>query len=412
MAGINPQRLLSDLRQLRTFGAHGTGVVRLALSPVDIESRRWLVGKLREAGLEAGIDGIGTVFGRSRAGGKALLIGSHTDTQPTGGWLDGAMGVIYGLEIARAFRESPETRGLAVDVASWIDEEGTFASFVGSRSFVDDDVDPLIDHAQAKDGQLMRDAIRAAGLENEPRVRMEQGRYAAYLEPHIEQGGVLETSRKRIGVVTTIVGIRELEIVFSGQQNHAGTTPMKTRKDAAAALFAFACRVNSEFARLAGAQTVWTIGQVELHPGAHRIVPGAAVLFLRSPDSDAAKLDELQARALVLVEAADAAGPVRITASALKDAVAPTVMDAVLQTHIAGAAERHAPGVWMHMPSGAGHDAQVIATRLPCCMLFVPSIAGISHDFAEDTSEEDIVLGCEVAATAAAAILRGGQSRG
>src|SRR5262245_642415 len=127
MPAINSQRLLSDLRQLRTFGAHGTGVVRPALSQVDIEARRWLVGKLTEAGLEAGIDGIGTVFGRSRARGRALLIGSHTDTQPTGGWLDGAMGVIYGLEIARAFRESPDSCDFAVDVASWMDEEGTYA---------------------------------------------------------------------------------------------------------------------------------------------------------------------------------------------------------------------------------------------------------------------------------------------
>jgi beta-ureidopropionase / N-carbamoyl-L-amino-acid hydrolase len=410
MPKINPDRLLSDLRELRQFGACGTGVVRQSLSQIDIASRRWLVQKMKEAGLNARIDGIGTVFGRSRAGGKALLIGSHTDTQPTGGWLDGAMGVIYGLEIARALAESPDTRDLAVDVASWIDEEGTFASFIGSRSFVGEDVERLIEHARAQDGQSMRDAIRAAGLQDEPRVQLDEGRYVAYLEPHIEQGGYLEATRKRIGVVTTIVGIRELEIVFVGQQNHAGTTPMKIRKDAAVALFAFACQVNSEFGRIAGPQTVWTIGQVELHPGAPSIVPGRAELILQFRDPDAAKLDELQARALALVQAADAAGPVRITATALEDAVAPTVMDARLQQHIAAAAELHARGAWMHMPSGAGHDAQVIATRLPCCMLFVPSIAGISHDFAEDTADEDIVLGCEVATTAAASILRAGTS--
>ena len=146
MPNINPDRLLSDLRELRQFGACGNGVVRQSLSPIDIASRRWLVQKLKEAGLEASIDGIGTVFGRSRAGGKALLIGSHTDTQPTGGWLDGAMGVIYGLEIARAFGETPQTRDLAVDVASWIDEEGTFASFVGSRSFVGEERDGFVGH--------------------------------------------------------------------------------------------------------------------------------------------------------------------------------------------------------------------------------------------------------------------------
>jgi N-carbamoyl-L-amino-acid hydrolase len=410
MPKINPDRLLSDLRELRQFGACGNGVVRQSLSPVDLASRRWLMQKLINAGLDARIDGIGTVFGRSRAGGKALLIGSHTDTQPTGGWLDGAMGVIYGLEIAHAFGEGAQTRNLAVDVASWIDEEGTFVSLLGSRSFVGEEVEDLIEDASAQDGRPLREAIRVAGLEQEPRVQVESGRYAAYLEPHIEQGGVLEASRKRIGVVTTIVGIRELRVVFSGQQNHAGTTPMKIRKDAAAALFTFACRINDEFRRLAGPQTVWTIGQVQLHPGAPSIVPGRAELILQFRDADAAKLDELQARALALVEVADAAGPVRVTATALKDGVASTVMDAGLQKHIAAAAERHAPGEWMYMPSGAIHDAQMIATRIPSCMLFVPSIAGISHDFAEDTSEEDIVLGCQVAASAAESILRAARS--
>src|SRR5919205_3779554 len=263
MPKINPDRLLSDLRELRQFGAYGNGVVRQSLSPVDIASRRWLVQKLKDAGLDARIDGIGTVFGRSRAGGKALLIGSHTDTQPTGGWLDGAMGVIYGLEIARAFAESAESGNLAVDVASWIDEEGTFVSFLGSRSFVGAEVEGLMEDARAQDGRSLREAVRAAGLEQEPRVQVEPARYAAYLEPHIEQGGVLEAARKRIGVVTTIVGIRELQVVFTGQQNHAGTTPMKIRKDAATALFTFACGINDEFRRFAGPQTVWTIGQVE-----------------------------------------------------------------------------------------------------------------------------------------------------
>src|SRR6185437_1457 len=227
MPNINPDRLLSDLRELRQFGACGNGVVRQSLSSIDIASRRWLVQKLKEAGLEASIDGIGTVFGRSRASGKALLIGSHTDTQPTGGWLDGAMGVIYGLEIARAFGETPQTRDLAVDVASWIDEEGTFAGFIGSRSFCGEPVSEVVARARNREGQPMSDALRAAGIAGHPLAQMEPGRYVAYLEPHIEQGGRLEAAGKRIGVVTSIVGIRELRIAFRGQQNHAGTTPME-----------------------------------------------------------------------------------------------------------------------------------------------------------------------------------------
>jgi len=408
MPSINPRRLLNDLKQLRTFGACGMGVVRPALSPIDIESRRWLVGRLIDAGLDAHIDGIGTVFGRSRSKGKALLIGSHTDTQPTGGWLDGAMGVIYGLEIARAFRESTEGRDFAIDVASWIDEEGTFAGFVGSRSFCGEPVADIVARARNREGQAMSEALRAAGIADTPLAHMEADRYVAYLEPHIEQGGRLEAEGKRIGVVTSIVGIVELRVTFRGQQNHAGTTPMEIRKDAGAALIRFAGALESEFRSLAGPQTVWNIGRVEFSPGSASIVPGMAELVLQFRDPDAARLHALEDKVMTLARSASAAGSIGVSVAPFDDPVAPTVMNDDLQGHIARAAEQHAPGAWMYMPSAAGHDAQVIAGRLPCCMLFVPSIAGISHDFAEDTGEDDIALGCQVAATAAQSILRDG----
>ncbi|WP_242681714.1 M20/M25/M40 family metallo-hydrolase, partial [Paraburkholderia hospita] len=215
---INPVRLLDDLKTLRSFGANGPGVVRLSLSPIDMEARRWLAGRMTDAGLDAIIDGVGTVFGRSRKSGPALVIGSHTDTQPTGGWLDGALGVIYGLEIARALDECAATRDLAVDVASWIDEEGTFSSFLGSRSFVGDAIDASLQHARNRDGVLLGDVLAQAGVANVPRVVLDRARQRAYLEPHIEQGGRLEASGKSIGVVTTIVGIREFQLRFTGQR--------------------------------------------------------------------------------------------------------------------------------------------------------------------------------------------------
>ena len=197
MPTINPARLIGDLQQLRRFGAHENGVVRLALSPVDIEARRWLVGRMSEAGLDARIDGVGSVYGRSRKPGPALIIGSHTDTQPTGGWLDGAMGVMFGLEIARAFAESSDTADLAVDVASWIDEEGTFSSYIGSRSFVGEDIENAIATATNREGQTPGGrAARGRRRRRGPRARFEPGRHVAYLEPHIEQGGRLEAEGK------------------------------------------------------------------------------------------------------------------------------------------------------------------------------------------------------------------------
>ncbi len=406
MADINPDRLLADLRRLRTFGAQGAGVVRLALSPIDVEARHWLCARMTEAGLASAIDGVGTVFGRSRSPGPALVIGSHSDTQPSGGWLDGAMGVIYGLEIVRAFAGSPGERDLAIDVASWMDEEGTFSGYLGSRSFCGEAVDGAIAGARNREGLVLGEALKRAGFAGRPLARLEPGRHIAYLEPHIEQGGRLEVAGKRIGVVTSIVGIREMRVTFIGQRNHAGTTPMAIRRDAGAALLAFATRLNTEFQALAGPETVWTIGRIELDPGSTSVVPGKAEMLLQFRDGEAACLERLAKRLSDLVAEADHAGPVRVQLTDFDSPVQPVAMDTGLQAHIAEASERHIPSGWMAMPSGAGHDAQIIAPHLPSAMLFVPSIGGLSHDFGEDTKEEDIVLGCQVAADAAAAILR------
>ena len=222
---------------------------------------------------------------------------------------------------------------------------------------------------------------------------------------HIEQGGRLEAAGKSIGVVTSIVGIREKRVTFAGQRNHAGTTPMAIRRDAGAALIAFAHGLNDAFAGLADADTVWTFGRIELDPGALGVIPGRAELLLQYRDGDPARLQAMDDCLAAHVRDADARGPVRV---ALTDADLPSEparMSPVIQDHIAIAAERIAPGQWLRMPSGAGHDAQVIAPYLPSGMLFIPSIGGISHDFTEDTDVAQIVLGCRVAAMAAVGIL-------
>lgn len=410
MARINPDRLLADLDQLRTFGACGNGVMRPSLSPVDMQARHWLAQRMRDAGLEARIDGVGNVIGRCARPGPALLIGSHSDTQPRGGWLDGAMGVIYGLEIARALAEEPATAHLAVDPVAWVDEEGTFLGCLGSRSWCG--VLEPDDEAAARnaDGVTLREAIAAAGLTQVPRERMPADRYIGYLEAHIEQGPYLEEARLDIGVVTSIVGIRGCTVEFVGEQNHAGTTPMARRKDAGVALFDYAVKIRERFQAMAGERTVWTIGRATLEPGAPSIIPGCARMLLQFRDASEALLDRMEAAAIALAEEATAAGPVRVSARRARTPVAPTIMDAALQRQIADAAEKRVPGRWMRMPSAAGHDPMVIAPHLPCAMLFIPSIDGISHDFAEDSKREDIVTGCQVLADAAESILRNANS--
>ncbi len=402
---IDPERLLTDLRTLRSFGACGTGVVRPAFSETDMAARRWLAGRMAEAGLDARIDGVGNVVGRSPNEGAALLMGSHTDTQPRGGWLDGALGVIYALEAARALAEDPESARLPLDIGSWMDEEGSYLGCLGSASFTGTTSDEEIRAATDRDGRSVAEALAAAGLAGAPPARLDPARHRAYLEAHIEQGPVLETAGLRLGVVTSIVGVRTFTLTFRGQQNHAGTTPMALRRDAGDALIAVAAEARTAMRALLGERTVFTIGRVAFDPGADSIIPGKAEMTLQIRDADEAQLDRMADALRALVAAARAAHPVEIDLVESRSGLAGALMDEGLQAHLAAAAERHAPGAWMKLPSGAAHDAQVFARRLPAAMLFVPSIGGISHDFAEDTAEADIVLGCQVLASAAASLL-------
>lgn len=408
MPGIDPDRLLADLRTLRGIGAHGRGVVRPAFSAADMEARRWLARRYQEAGLEATIDGAGNVLGRSRHPGRALLIGSHSDTQPTGGWLDGALGVIYALEVARALAADTSTRELAVDAVSFQDEESRFVGCLGSRSITGALAAQMEEAATDRDGVTLADARRQAGLAEVPRLRLEAGRYAGFLEAHIEQGPQLEDTGRKIGVVNSIVGLRGTRFVFRGQQNHAGTTMMARRRDAAAALYELAYRINQEFPKVAAEHSVWTMGRARIEPNATSIVPGYAELDLQYRDASEVPLDAFEKVAHRLVAEMNARGAVSIEAVPARAPIPPTRMDEGLQEHIAQAAERHAPGKWQRMPSGAFHDAGIISACLPSAMLFIPSIGGISHDFAEDSREEDIVLGCRVLADAAASILSSG----
>lgn len=397
MPSIDADRLLADLHALRAIGTYKTGVHRPTYGADDVRSRHWLVDRLTQAGLTAQIDGIGNAIGIDPTPGRKLLLGSHLETQNHAGWLDGAMGVIFGLEVAR-------TLGKGIDVAGWADEEGHYGSFLGSRSFCGLLSEAEIDGCKSvDDGTPLRTALANAGFAGTPRLIAETGRYRGYLEAHIEQGATLEDAGDRIGVVTAIVGSHRFRILFEGQQNHAGTTRMAIRRDAGVALVKLAAAIEDRFPAVAGPRTVWTTGRIVLDPGAPSIVPGGAEMLFQFRDTDPAVLAALDDTLETLVYAANQ-GPCRVTI-AYRGRSVPRQMDAGFQAALDRAAERHAPGLHQRMPSGAGHDAQILSERMPAGMLFVPSIAGISHHYSEDTKPEDIVLGCQVFADAAAAIL-------
>jgi beta-ureidopropionase / N-carbamoyl-L-amino-acid hydrolase len=393
---IDGGRLLRDLYELRKMGEYKTGVHRPTYSPEDVQSRHWLAARFSEAGLDPEIDGIGNVLGRARGDGLKLLLGSHVETQPHAGWLDGALGVLYGLEVAR-------TLGGGIDVAAWADEEGHFGSFIGSRSFCGMLTDAEIDTLHNREGTTLRDALAQAGFAERPRAMVDPARYRGYMEAHIEQGAELEDTGKRIGIVTAIVGSHRFRILFEGVQNHAGTTRMSIRKDAGVALVNLADAIYQRFPAVVGPRTVWTTGRITLDPGAASIVPGRAEMVFQFRDTNPALLAKLDGELEALVADANR-GPCRVTIAESGQST-PQSMDAGFQDALERAAERHAPGLHVRMPSGAGHDAQILAERMRSAMLFVPSIGGISHHYAEDTKDEDIVLGCQVFADAAAEIV-------
>lgn len=395
MLPVNPDRFLADLHHLRSFGASGVGkgVVRPAFSEPDIASRKWLADQYAATGLTAQIDPVGSVWGLAK--GRSLLVGSHSDTQPEGGWLDGALGVICGLELARAGAEA----GVPISAVSFQDEEGRFGVTTGSRvwgGFTSlEDADRLTDTTGAT---FAEERAKIADLASD---FVDPKQFKGFLECHIEQGPWLDKAGEAAGIVSSIVGIRDMRITFSGEQNHAGTTPMHLRKDAYRGMMAFQQLILDRFRNVVTPETVWTTGHVDLYPGSHSIVPGRCTFSMQWRDGEKDRLDRME----MIIRAAidDTACNLGLTAETSEMlSLDPVPMDPAFRAALEAAAEDIAPGRWRKMPSGALHDSTSVAAHMPVAMLFVPSINGISHAFEEDTAEADLVTGLNILAKAAA----------
>ncbi|GAA6201444.1 Zn-dependent hydrolase [Aquicoccus sp. SU-CL01552] len=393
---VDAERFLADLHKLRGFGAAGVGkgVVRPAYSKADIAARDWLAERMQQAGLTPHFDPVGNLFGLTE--GRSLLLGSHSDSQPEGGWLDGALGVIAALEVARAAQEAG---GPPISVVSFEDEEGRFGVTTGSAVWAGSTPLEVADGLTDRDGTGFAEA--RAVMADRAGDFIDPARFTGYVEMHIEQGPVLDGSGEKVGVVTDIVGIRDMRITFTGQQNHAGTTPMHLRRDAFQAVAAFNAAINARFCNVVTPATVWTIGHVSLHPNASSIVPGRATFSMQWRDGDSDRLARMERIIRDTAEEIAQAQGMDLSYGPMLG-LEPVAMDATLRAALEAGAEAVAPGNWRKMPSGALHDATNVARLMPVAMLFTPSIGGISHAFEEDTDEADLVAGLEVLAEAAA----------
>ena len=390
---IDTARYLQDLDTLRQIGAYRTGVHRPTFSPEDMQTRRWLLHEMEAVGLHATLDGIGNVFGRHPGPGPHVLAGSHLETQNHAGWLDGVAGVLAALALARA--------GLPVDVCAYCDEEGHWGDFLGSRSLVGTLTDADIDAAANKEtGTPLRDALNRVGLADRPRLQLEPGRYKGAFELHIEQGTQLERANLRIGVVTGIVGIRAWRIVVVGQQDHTGGTTMAERRDAGLTAIRILAAIDTEFPRVAGQHSVWTTGRITLQPNSMAIIPGRAEIGLSFRDLSPDVMARMEQCLFAIIQDSNRRERCHATLEPVgHTAAAPC--DPAMQAALSAAADALCPGAWQPMPSGAIHDSQILAAKLPVAMLFVPSIGGISHHWSEDTKRDDLALGLEVLADGA-----------
>ncbi len=387
---IDTAQFLHDLDTLRQIGAHKTGVHRPTFSADDMESRRWLLREMTAVGLDAAMDGIGNVFGRHKGAGPHILAGSHIETQNQAGWLDGVLGVVAALALARA--------GLPVDVCAYCDEEGHWGDFLGSRSLVGDLSETEIDAARNRhDGRPLRAALHEVGLAGLPRPVLDPGRYKGAFELHIEQGTQLERAGQSIGVVTGIVGIRQWRIIIEGQQDHTGGTTMAERRDAGLTAVRLLGAIDQEFPKVCGERSVWTTGRIVLEPNAPQIIPGRATIAFSFRDLSADVMARMEECLHRLVQESNRRERCRAHLEPIGHA-APAPCDPAMQRALRDAAEQLCPGAWQAMPSGAIHDSQIMARVMPMAMLFVPSIGGISHHWAEDTKREDLALGVQVLA--------------
>ena len=392
-------RLQAEILELAKIGQRpDRGIYRMAFTEEDFEGRNWFREKISEAGLEPVQDGaanLGTIY-RKDLDKPVLLVGSHLDTVPNAGHLDGTLGVLLGLEVLRRVKEEGIAIKRPLEVISFSDEEGRFGGLFGSQA-VAGELDPeTIYEARDLDGISLVEAMRRKGLDalDALDARRSPESIYRYLELHIEQGPVLDAANYNVGVVENITGLFKWSVRLEGIPNHAGTTPMTMRRDPFLGLAEFAGAIDRLLEENGTDLSRATIGKVELYPGAANTVPGEVIFSLdvRDPSSDVlADLSQAMQKALAAIARRR---ELKFQYEQISD-VKPVDCDPGVVKILQEEADRLQLG-HLTMPSGAAHDAQIIAHIAPIGMIFVPSKGGRSHSPAEWTAWKDIEAGANL----------------
>lgn len=394
---INAPRLLASLQALGRFGAlEGGGTNRLTLSDADRDARDWTVARMRALGMDVAVDAIGNVVA-TYAGTEDLppvMTGSHIDTVRTGGLYDGNYGVLAGLEVVATLVDAGLRTRRPLQVAFFTNEEGARFQpdmlgslvLVGGLALEEALATPAADNGALLGTELQRIGYAGTAPVGAPVVD-------SFVELHIEQGPVLDRQGVAIGVVEGVQGICWMEFTFDGTSNHAGTTPMDLRRDAGVAAMQVAVFIQALVQRYGGRQ-LGTVGALQLRPNLINVIPAQAVMSVDLRNTDGERLRAAQAEVLAYARGLCAQMGLQFSHRQLAD-FEPVAFDPALVDSV----ERHAHAQGLstlRMPSGAGHDAQMLARVCPTAMVFVPSAGGLSHNVREHTEAAQLEQGANV----------------
>lgn len=396
MLKVNKDRLLSDLRELARIGATADGgVSRPALTPADIDARRWYQARIAEAGLEFALDGAGNqsaILFSDPPSEKRILAGSHLDSVPNGGRYDGSLGVLVAFEALRALRDHGITPPVTLEAVNFTDEESAIMGLMGSKAVVGQLIETDFERSRVDGAELTR-RFDSIGITRESMLGAARDDVLAWVELHIEQGTRLESAGVDIGVVYAIVGIRSVHVTFRGEAAHAGTMPMDRRRDALWGAATFVMRAREHVMRHYS-PGVCNVGIVKAQPGAFNIVPAEVYCALEYRHGSDDEMDRMGADLFRLLDECAAEFGLNVTYEET-----PPVIPATMSEPVMRAIERGADSLGLShvkMLSFAGHDTQNMAGIAPAAMYFVQSVAGVSHNPNEFTRDADCVNGANL----------------